>query len=86
MQPKVKDELRRLALKKLFGDPHFNTPDPFEPFSIDLTVAEPIPPEMFAQLNQARTCPLRRRRKRKRRKLQRRQPKRRQLEKRAESR
>lgn len=55
MQPKVKDELRRLALKKLFGDPHFNTPDPFEPFSIDLTVADPIPPEMFAQLNQVRS-------------------------------
>lgn len=55
MHPKVKDELRRLALKKLFGDPHFNTPDPFEPFSIDLTVAESIPPEMLAQLNQARS-------------------------------
>ena len=55
MHPKVKDELRRLALKKLFSDPHFNTIDPFEPYSIDLTVAEAIPPEMLAQLNQART-------------------------------
>ena len=55
MHPKVKDELRRVALKKLFGDPHFNTPDPFEPFSIDLTVAESISPDMLAQLNQART-------------------------------
>ena len=55
MQPKVDDALRRVALKKLFGDPHFNMPDPFEPFSGDWTVAEPIPPEMLATLNQART-------------------------------
>ena len=55
MNPKVKDELRRLALKKLFGDPHFNVPDPFEPYSRDWTVGEPIPPELLATLNQART-------------------------------
>jgi hypothetical protein len=55
MQPKVKEELRRLALKKLFGDPHFNIPDPFEPYSRDWNIAEPIPPEMLATLNQART-------------------------------
>jgi len=29
MNPKVKDELRRLALKKLFSDPHFKLADPF---------------------------------------------------------
>jgi hypothetical protein len=55
MQPKVDDALRRLALKKLFGDPHFNTPDPFEPFSGDWTVAEAITPEFLATLNQTRT-------------------------------
>ena len=55
MHPKVKDELRRLALKKLFSDPHFNIPDPFEPFSGDWNIAEPISPEMLAGLNQART-------------------------------
>jgi len=55
MQPKIEDALRRAALKKLFGDPHFNIPDPFEPFSGDWTVGEPIPPEMLATLNQART-------------------------------
>jgi len=54
MNPKVKDELRRLALKKLFNDPHFNVPDPFEPYSRDWTVGEPIPEEMLATLNQAR--------------------------------
>ena len=55
MHPKVKEELRRLALKKLFSDPHFNIPDPFEPYSRDWNIAEPIPPEMLATLNQART-------------------------------
>ncbi len=55
MNPKVKDELRRLALKKLFVDPHFNVPDPFEPFSGDWTGGEPITPELLATLNQART-------------------------------
>ena len=54
MHPKVKDELRRLALKKLFSDPHFNIPDPFEPFSGDWT-GEALPPDMLAQLNQAQT-------------------------------
>ena len=55
MNPKVKDELRRLALKKLFNDPHFNVPDPFEPYSRDWTVGEPISNELLATLNQARS-------------------------------
>ena len=55
MQPKVEDSLRRVALKTLFRDPHFNTPDPFEPFSGDWRVAEEIAPEMLAGLNQAKT-------------------------------
>ena len=55
MHPKVEDALRRVALKKLFTDPHFNTPDPFEPFSGDWTVAEPISDELMKTLNQART-------------------------------
>ncbi|HEY3074947.1 MAG TPA: DUF3306 domain-containing protein, partial [Burkholderiales bacterium] len=55
MHPKVKEELRRLALKKLFSDPHFNLPDPFEAYSGDWTGGEPIPPELLATLNQART-------------------------------
>ena len=55
MHPKVSDALRRAALKKLFADPHFNIPDPFEPFSGDWTVGEPISEEMLATLNQART-------------------------------
>ena len=55
MHPKVEDALRRAALKKLFVDPHFNVPDPFEPFSGDWRGGEPIAQEMLATLNQART-------------------------------
>ena len=55
MQPKVKDSLRRVALKKLFSDPHFNSPDLFEPFSGDWTGGEAISPEMLQSLNQTRT-------------------------------
>jgi len=53
MNPKVEDALRRVALKKLFSDPHFNVADPFEAYSGDWTVGEPIPQEMLAALNQA---------------------------------
>jgi hypothetical protein len=55
MHPKVGDALRRAALKKLFSDPHFNIPDPYEAYSGDWTVGEAIPNEMLATLNQART-------------------------------
>ena len=54
MHPKVEDALRRAALKKLFSDPHFNVPDPYEAYSGDWTVGEPIPDEMLATLNQAK--------------------------------
>jgi hypothetical protein len=46
--------LRRVALKKLFSDPHFNLPDPYEAYSGDWTGGEPISEEMLATLNQAR--------------------------------
>ncbi len=55
MQPKVEDAMRRAALKKLFSDPRFNIPDPFEAYSGDWTGGEPISEEMLATLNQART-------------------------------
>jgi hypothetical protein len=55
MHPKVDDAVRRVALKKLFSDPHFNIPDPYEAYSGDWTVGEAIPNEMLATLNQART-------------------------------
>ena len=55
MNPKVEEGLRRLALKKLFSDPHFNVADPFEAYSGDWTGGEPITPELLATLNQARS-------------------------------
>ena len=55
MQPKVSEALRRQALKTLFRDPQFNVPDLFEPYSRDWTVGDPIPPDLLARLNQART-------------------------------
>ena len=55
MHPKVEDALRRAALKKLFADPHFNIPDPFEPYSRDWNNLEPISEEVLKTLNQART-------------------------------
>src|SRR5688500_15979654 len=53
MHPKVEDALRRAALKKLFSDPHFNIPDPYEPYSRNCNVEDPIPPELLATLKQA---------------------------------
>jgi hypothetical protein len=54
MNASVDPATRRDALKKLFADAHFNTPDPFEPFSGDLRVAESISPELLKTLNQAK--------------------------------
>jgi hypothetical protein len=55
MHPKVQDSLRRVALKKLFADPHFNVEDLNEAYSGDWTGGEPITEAMLKKLNQART-------------------------------
>lgn len=54
MNPKVADETRRSALKKLFADSHFNEPDLFEPYSKDFTQSEPIPAKMLKAINRVR--------------------------------
>jgi hypothetical protein len=54
MHPKVEDALRRAALKKLFGDPHFNVPDPYEAYSGDWTGGGAIPAAMLKDLYQNR--------------------------------
>ena len=54
MADKVDPATRRSALKKLFTDPHYNVPDPFEAYSEDYTKGEPIPMEMLKTLNHAR--------------------------------
>ena len=53
LHPKVDEDLRRSALRKLFSDPHFNVMDGLDVYIDDYSVSEPIPPEMLASLKQA---------------------------------
>ena len=51
--PKVGEDMRRAALKKLFSDPRFNVMDGLDVYIDDYSKTEPIPPEMLAGLRQA---------------------------------
>jgi uncharacterized protein DUF3306 len=51
--PKVGEDVRRAALKKLFSDPRFNVMDGLDVYIDDYSKTEPIPPEMMATLRQA---------------------------------
>ena len=51
--PKVGEDVRRAALKKLFSDPRFNVMDGLDVYIDDYSKSEPIPPEMMATLRQA---------------------------------
>ena len=51
--PKVDEDLRRSALRKLFSDPHFNVMDGLDTYIDDYSKSEPIPPAMLAGLKQA---------------------------------
>lgn len=51
--PKVSEETRRAALKKLFGDPRFNVMDGLDVYIDDYSKSDPIPPAMLAGLRQA---------------------------------
>lgn len=53
LHPKVDEDLRRSALRKLFSDPHFNVMDGLDVYIDDYSVSEPIPPEMLAGMKQA---------------------------------
>jgi hypothetical protein len=53
MHPKVSEDLRRAALKKLFSDPHFNVMDGLDVYIEDYSKTEPIPAAMLASLRQA---------------------------------
>ena len=59
MDPRVGDETRRSALKKLFSDAHFNVPDPYEAYSEDYTKSEPIPAKMLKAINRVRDVAIR---------------------------
>jgi hypothetical protein len=51
--PKVGEDVRRAALKKLFSDPHFNVMDGLDVYIDDYSKSEPIPPEMLAGMKTA---------------------------------
>jgi hypothetical protein len=51
--PKVDEETRRAALKKLFSDPRFNIMDGLDVYIDDYSKSEPIPAAMLAGLRQA---------------------------------
>ena len=51
--PKVSEDTRRAALKKLFSNPHFNVMDGLDVYIDDYSKSEPIPPAMLAGLVQA---------------------------------
>jgi hypothetical protein len=51
--PKVSEDVRRAALKKLFSDPHFNVMDGLDTYIDDYSKTEPIPAAMLASLRQA---------------------------------
>lgn len=51
--PKVGEDMRRAALKKLFSDRHFNVMDGLDVYIDDYSKSEPIPAAMLAQLKQA---------------------------------
>jgi Protein of unknown function (DUF3306) len=52
--PRVDENLRRTALKKLFSDPHFNVMDGLDTYIDDYSKPDPIPEAMLRQLNQAK--------------------------------
>ncbi|HUF80817.1 MAG TPA: DUF3306 domain-containing protein [Burkholderiales bacterium] len=51
--PKVGEDVRRAALKKLFSDPRFNVMDGLDVYIDDYSKSEPIPAAMLAGLAQA---------------------------------
>lgn len=51
--PKVDEDTRRAALKKLFSDPHFNVMDGLDVYIDDYSKSEPIPPAMLAGMKTA---------------------------------
>src|SRR5208337_1543764 len=52
LRPEVDDNLRRAALKQLFRDPRFNIMDGLDTYIDDYTQADPIAPDVLADLLQ----------------------------------
>ena len=55
MREEISEEIRRKAMKTLFADPQFNVMDGLDIYIDDYSISEPIPPEMMATLNHAKT-------------------------------
>lgn len=55
LKEEVSEVVRRQAMKTLFADPHFNVMDGLDVYIDDYSISDPIPEEMMATLNQART-------------------------------
>jgi len=53
LHPKVDEDTRRAALKKLFSDPHFSAIDMMDVYIDDYSKPDPIPAAMLAGLRQA---------------------------------
>ena len=53
LHPKVDENLRRTALKKLFSNPKFNVMDGLDIYIDDYSKPNPLPAAMLAQLRQA---------------------------------
>jgi hypothetical protein len=56
VSPTVDKDVRRLALKKLFADPHFNVPDRLDMYMDDYNKPDPISATMLAALDHARSA------------------------------
>lgn len=55
LHPKVEEHLKRQALKKLFGDPHFNRMDGLDVYIDDYNIPDPLPEGMLQNLTQYQT-------------------------------
>jgi Protein of unknown function (DUF3306) len=51
MQPKIAEETKRAALRKLFSDPSFNVMDGLDIYVGDYTQSDPMPPGMLEKLS-----------------------------------
>jgi hypothetical protein len=54
LRQEVDESVRRQAMKTLFADPRFNVMDGLDIYIDDYSIADPIPEEMLAAMNQAR--------------------------------
>ncbi len=58
MQTGVAPEMRNLAMKKLFADPHYNVMDMLDTYVDDYSKPDPIPYSMLRAMNQSKALKL----------------------------